>query len=336
MGTMSNIIITESVSIVNNYSGDNNGLHHNSCSNDKIRRLSKFVDKKAAACKIANKLLLIGETKRAYNMKACNSVLELYTCECCGKTRVINAHLCRDRLCPTCQYLLSVKRYNEMQKTIAAIPNVDSYSWRFVTLTIRNCVPADLSHTISIMLKAWDKVCKRRTIKRYLKGWGRSLEITYNKGTGTFHPHIHFIAAFEKDKAPNLAEVTEWWQSALDIDYTPICDIDIPYSKSDSSITGAMVEAFKYCTKSKEVADMPLSSFAGLVHAIKGVRLLAFGGIVRAARRSLGIVENDVAEQEVLDNAVCCDLQMQRAIAKWSFDENNYNIICGVVDNEKV
>lgn len=321
---ITNSIIHNLSVVVNNNSPEDVNEVHASCSYDRFR---KFADKKSAAVKIANKLFMIGEAKRGALMKACNSVMEIYTCKCCGKARIVNAHLCRDRLCPTCQYLLSVKRYNQMQSTIAAIKNIDSYDWRFITFTIRNCTPDELSPTIRTMLGAWDKVCKRRTIKRRLFGWGRSLEITYNQNTGTFHPHIHFIAAFEKGSAPDLLEVSQWWQSALELSYLPVCDIEIPYSKKDDTITGAMVEAFKYCTKSKELVDMPLSAFAELVSALKGVRLLAFGGIVRKARASIGIIENDVAEQVVLENAECCNQSMQRAIAKWSFNTNNFEII---------
>lgn len=318
-----NIIHNLSIVVNSKLPANDCGLH-SSCSFDRFR---KFAEKKSAAVNIANKLFMIGETKRSALMKACNSVMEIYTCKCCGKARIVNAHLCRDRLCPTCQYLLSVKRYNQMQSTIAAIDNISSYDWRFITFTIRNCLPEELSTTIREMLGAWDKVCKRRTIKRRLCGWGRSLEITYNQNTGTFHPHIHFIAAFDKGSAPDLLEVSQWWQSALDLTYMPVCDIEIPYSKKDDTITGAMVEAFKYCTKSKDLVDMPLSAFAELVGALKGVRLLAFGGIVRKARASIGIIENDVAEQEIFDNAECCNQSMQRAIAKWSFNTNNFEII---------
>lgn len=321
---ISNNIIHNLSVVVNSKLPASESVVHDSCSYDRFR---KFADKKSAAVEIAHKLFMIGENKRGALMKACNSVMEIYTCKCCGKARIVNAHLCRDRLCPTCQYLLSVKRYNQMQSTIAAIENIESYDWRFITFTIRNCLPEELSPTIRTMLGAWDKVCKRRTIKRRLCGWGRSLEITYNKHTGTFHPHIHFIAAFEKGSAPDLLEVSEWWRSALDLSYMPVCDIEIPYSKKDDTITGAMVEAFKYCTKSKELVDMPLSAFAQLVKALKGVRLLAFGGIVRKARASIGIVENDIAEQEILDSAECCGQSMQRAVAKWSFSKNNFDLI---------
>lgn len=311
---------------VNTDYSKNEKAEHETCSKT-LSRFEKIKQKKVHSVAIAQKLLAIGEQKRGYLMKACNSEIEVYTCKCCGKVKILNAHLCRDRLCPTCQYLLSVKRYNQMVKTIAAIENIEDYEWRFITLTIRNCAPQNLCETIKEMLRAWDKVCKRRTIKRRLSGWGRSLEITYNKAVGTFHPHIHFLAAFTKGSAPSLQEVSMWWQDALQLDYLPICDIEIPYSEKSDGVSSAVVEAFKYCTKSKEVAEMPLSSFAELVRAVKGVRMLAFGGIVRKARQTIGIIENDVAEQEVIDTDVCCGNKMELSIAKWSFDTDTYNYI---------
>lgn len=305
---------------------DDSKNKHEMCSNIKSR-FDKIREKKSLSVAISRKLMLIGEEKRGFLMKACNSDIEVYTCKCCGKVKILNAHLCRDRLCPTCQYLLSVKRYNQMIKTIAAIDNIENYDWRFITLTIRNCAPQYLCETLKEMLSAWDKVCKRRTIKRRLSGWGRSLEITYNKSTGTFHPHIHFLAAFTKDSAPSLQEVSSWWQDALQLDYLPVCDIEIPYSEKNDGVSSAIVEAFKYCTKSKEVAEMPLSSFAELVRAVKGVRMLAFGGIVRKARQNIGIIESDVAEQEVIDTDICCGNKMELSVAKWSFDSETYNYI---------
>lgn len=323
---VSNNIIHNLILNVNTITQKEENAAHETC-NINTSKFEKIKEKKAYSVKIANKLVQIGEEKRGFLMKACNSDIEIYTCKCCGKVKILNAHLCRDRLCPTCQYLLSVKRYNQMIKTIAAIEDIANYDWRFITLTIRNCAPKDLYSTLKEMLAAWDKVCKRRTIKRRLKGWGRSLEITYNKNTGTFHPHIHFLAAFDKELAPSLQEVSTWWQEALQLDYTPICDIEIPYSDKSDGVSSAVVEAFKYCTKSKEVAEMPLSSFAELTRAIKGVRLLAFGGIVRKARQRIGIIENDIADQEVIDTDVCCGNKMELSVAKWSFDTETYNYI---------
>lgn len=293
------------------------------------KRFDKFIEKKENAVKISNKLLAIGEKKRGYLMKACNTEMQVYTCKCCGKAKIVNAHLCRDRLCPVCSYLLSIKRYNQMNRTINNIKDKDNYSWRFVTLTIKNCAPDFIEDTIKRMLAAWDKLCKRRALKRAIKGWGRSIEVTYNENTGEFHPHIHIIIAFDKTEyIPTSLELRELWKESLSLDYLPICDIREPYSKDNlDSLSSAILEGFKYALKSKDLVDMPLNSFRSFVYAIKGVRLIAFGGIIRKARQELGIIENDEAEQEIEEAAICCGQNMSRAIARWSFESKTYDII---------
>lgn len=332
----SNVIILNNEGIVNIEISEKKIVSHETCdiSAKFSDKMQKITQKKEHSIAISKKLIAIGERNRGLRMKACNTEIQLYRCKCCGKTKILNAHLCRDRLCPTCQYLLSVKRYNQMIKTIDNIENIGAYDWRFVTLTIRNCYPEKLEDTISKMLKAWDKFCKRRLIKRILSGAARSLEITYNKASGQFHPHLHILCAFKKNSALSLRELSEFWQESLNIDYLPECDIKEPYSKTDDKISAAVIECFKYATKSKEVAEMPLSSFAFLVNALRGCRLLSFCGIIREARKKIGIIENDEAEQEVLDSDMCCGAKMQKAIAKWSFSENNYNVIMESIGDE--
>lgn len=289
--------------------------------------LSGIADRKKDAIKIGEKLKKIGEEGRANRMLACNSEITLYRCEHCGKVRIINAHLCRDRLCPTCQYLLSVKRYNEMRRTIATI-KISNYEWRFVTLTIRNCAPDDLGKTIDRMLKAWDKMIRRRTVRPALAGWARSVEITYNACTGYMHPHIHILMACQKGQVPGILDIRRWWQEALDLSYSPICDIEEPYSDNGKEcIQAAIIEAFKYAVKSKQVKDMPLSSFAALTWAMKGKKLVSYGGIIRKARANLGIKENEDIEQEVEGDICECGMQMAEMMARWSFSEEAYSII---------
>ena len=71
-----NIIHNLSIVVNSNLPANENEVHE-SCSYDRFR---KFADKKSAAVKIANKLFMIGELKRGVLMKACNSVMDIYTC----------------------------------------------------------------------------------------------------------------------------------------------------------------------------------------------------------------------------------------------------------------
>ena len=120
-----NVIILNNDGIVNIEFREKRIKSHEMCdfSTKFNEKMQKITQKKEHSIAISQKLIAIGERNRGIRMKACNTDLQLYRCKCCGKTKILNAHLCRDRLCPTCQYLLSVKRYNQMIKTIDNIEN---------------------------------------------------------------------------------------------------------------------------------------------------------------------------------------------------------------------
>lgn len=311
-------IIADSVRIVNGSVADFDFIGKSQKKDfSKFERMGEL---KTRSLVIADKLDNVGYSKRGALMKACNTAIVLRTCAHCGKTHIETTNLCRDRLCPVCGYLLSVKRYNQMQKTLKGV-DISKYQWRFMTLTIKNCSIQNLGFTITRMLKAWDKLCRRVILKDNLKGWARSLEVTYNSETGTFHPHIHILAAFSFVPAP--LSISEQWKETLALDYTPICDIEQPYGSSiNSPLDEAIAEAFKYCCKSKQVADMPLGAFKALVDGLKNRRLIAFGGVIKAARAAAGIVEDDTAETVIEKN--CCGETLGEIIYRWSFADKAY------------
>lgn len=289
----------------------------------------KLRKRKIESTKIAKKLWLIHEKERSARMKACNSVVEVGVCPCCGKPKIVNAHLCRDRLCPTCGYLLSVKRYNDMVQALSAI-DCDSFDWRFITLTVRNCAPDQLATTIDQMMKAWSKFSKRRYIQSIIKGSARSMEITYNRHAGTFHPHVHVLVAFQHGAALSALQVGQFWRESMDLDYTPIVDVEVPYSKSENvePLSSAIVEAFKYAVKSKEVADMPLSAFAALSAAVKGRNMVGYSGVIRKARKEVGLNEADEVAEDVSAAApTCCGVPLTMVAAKWSFEKQQFELI---------
>lgn len=294
------------------------------------KKYKKMSARKKTSVIIGEKLCSIGEYKRGQFMLACNQKIQFTLDENC-KAHITNAHLCRDRLCPTCSHLLSIKRYNEMVRCLEYI-GPSKYDWRFVTLTIKNCRVDELKETISQMLKAWDKLNKRRGVKKILCGWARSLEVTYNDNTGTFHPHLHVLCAFEKNCAPNYLEVRQVWADAMELKYTPICDIIAPYVKNSKWDTykSAIVEAFKYCVKSKNVVDMPLYAFKCLVDGIKNKQMIAYSGIIKNARKQLKLNNKDVPDRVVDDIS---DKEVKTLILEWSFAETKY-IIFGARNND--
>lgn len=117
------------------------------------------------------------------------------------KLKKINSS-CRVRLCPVCAWRRGLKIFSHALKIFTYLENNENYSNKYdylmLTLTVRNCQSSDLSSTIDWLMKSFDKLMKRRELKRVVKGWYRGLEITHNhnaysRSYDTYHPHYHII-----------------------------------------------------------------------------------------------------------------------------------------------
>lgn len=142
--------------------------------------------------------------KRSKRLKSCASFL---------KFRIFNNDVekpqlkkmsvsCKVRLCPVCAWRRSLKIFSHALKIFSYLENNEDYSNKYdylmLTLTVRNCQGSELSSTIDWLMKSFDKLMKRREVKRIVKGWYRGLEITHNhnvysKSYNTYHPHYHII-----------------------------------------------------------------------------------------------------------------------------------------------
>ena len=272
--------------------------------------------------------------RRAYRMKECSRFINLSVCPDCGRSIASSATLCRDRVCPTCAWRLSAKQSAEMVQALAFINDIEDYDALFLTLTVRNCDETQLSPTLDMMSRAWNKMLARRKNRELIKGTARSVEVTYNAKTKTFHPHYHIIMLIEKDSRDVdklSAYFNHEWQTAANITYQPITDLRrienstlLEYDKKDAEFyKKAILETFKYTIKDDSLADMPLSSFRYYVDGIQGKRLVAYTGIIKEARKQLDY--NDELEDET-ETLKCpdCNADMLSAIYEWSFSEKTY------------
>src|SRR5699024_9798846 len=90
-----------------------------------------------------------------------------------------------------------------------------------------------------------------------VKGYFRSLEITYNKKDNTYHPHFHLILAvnesYFKDTRIYLTQ-NDWtnlWKKSLKVDYTPV--VDVRRVKSKNKDFGKVIaETAKYTVKADD------------------------------------------------------------------------------------
>lgn len=298
----------------------------------------KWSDKKIRSIKVAERMFLAGFEERSKAIRFCGSILIMKKCEVCGSAEVKSANLCRDRMCPTCQWRLALKRFAQMCNVFDFLYEKEEFCAGFLTLTVKNCIPEKLEATLSEMSKDWNRLLAHKDVKRLVLGWARSVEITYNKRNRTFHPHYHVILLLKRQENPDyLRELFKAkWQRVAKLEYMPI--VDFRYIKNvrenaenmqdnaENSIKNAILETYKYIVKEADEEAMPLGIFREMVRAITGKRLVAFGGNIKEARKMLRLSDEITDEDAGNPGNICssCGAETKDAIYKWSFGEKRY------------
>lgn len=290
------------------------------------RKVERYAMHKSYCAPIAGMLEKLGLDGRAYRMQNCANRLMVRRCPHCGEIHVTGGNLCRDRLCPVCQWRLSIRRYAELKSVMdylyqeGAIAGLQA---GMLTLTVKNCRPSDLGATISKMLVGFKRWQQRRTVRDQIMGWARTLEITYNKKSKTFHPHVHLLLLWKPGgKSGHLGPtMAREWATACRLDYRPVWHYTDAYSRDNAgdwdATLSAILECSKYVTKASDIVNadgdssMPLAHFGALVAAIKGRRLVAYGGIIADARKALALPDDDTTlddqtEAEQTTDAIAC------------------------------
>lgn len=295
---------------------------------ENIRR-TKWRLKKAQAQRIAAVLISIGQKSRGYRMQSCANYIVAQECKECGSLHVVGTKLCRDRMCPICAWRLSMRRFAAMYTILDGLITAYPESrWSFLTLTVKNCLPQQLSSTLDEMSRQWNSIASSKKFKERYVGWAKSLEITYNKETKTLHPHYHVILQTHEGMKPNDYVIHRWLdgcklttnRAAQDIQDIRSKDItqDIPVS--------AILECYKYAIKTSEIEEMPLAIFKLTDKALKNRRLVSFGGLIKEYAKLCEIKQLDTANEEdeaeaatMINKCVHCGSQkLIELTAEWS------------------
>lgn len=253
--------------------------------------------------------------KRAGRMSMCSNQIIVSRNKETGETQVERAALCRDRLCPICSWRLAARRVYEMRETIAALlADTPDIKAAMLTLTVRNCAKSELRSTIQGLCSGFTRLRKHAAFRRYVLGYARSIEITYNADNQTFHPHIHALLLFDASYKAYItqAEFADMWRTAARLDYTPIVDIRYAYNKADeaaasnelpeaaaefdalAALSKSIIEATKYAIKPGALkALLSDAEAASLATQIAGHRLIAYGGIIKDYRARCGFTDRD-------------------------------------------
>lgn len=267
-------------------------------------RLNPWQEKKQQSIKLAESHYRLSELQdfdsKAGKILDCGSWLEFRSYEN-GEKKLNRARFCKYRLCPMCSWRRSLKLFGQASQVLDAASN-QGFAFLFVTLTLKNCLPAQLSETINTLFQSYNRLIRR---KPFIRGGLRVLEVTHNlksgsKNFGTYHPHIHAIWAVKstyfKTDYINQRQLSAMWQQALGVDYSPICHI----TRAATAGKGHIREVVKYSVKPADILhpDPGLTDSAvwHLDQALKGRRLISWTGCLKTIRAAFGFDDPETGD----------------------------------------
>lgn len=204
--------------------------------------------------------------------------------------RIVGGNFCRNRLCPVCNRRNSAQKWAKMYEIATRAKADMRVCFALLTLTVKNVTADKLSGEITHLMKSIDRLHKRAIFQENVIGYFRSLEITYNAEKGTFHPHYHYILALPDVYKHRTVSTYEWrttWEKCARLDYNSQIDIRLI---DDDNIADSVAEVAKYAVKLTSVIEQDTATLNTLVKAIKGRRLISYGGAFKEYSK-----ENDAA-----------------------------------------
>lgn len=203
------------------------------------------------------------------------------------------AHFCRVRHCPICQWrrsLMWIARF--LQVIPEVLERYPKGRFIFLTLTQSNVPVNELRVTLRAMGKAWDRLRKRKEFS-VASGWIRTVEVTRG-ADGSAHPHYHALLLVPGDYFPSRAkyvdqaEWTKLWRESLKADYDPIVYVEAVKPKRGRPAKGqtlpALVNAARETLKySVKPADMTADEawLLEITRQLDKLRFIASGGVLR-------------------------------------------------------
>lgn len=224
-------------------------------------------------------------SKKYYRVADCSTFLEFRYFFNVNEKKLNRANFCKVRLCPMCSWRRSLKIFGQVSKVMDYVEENYNYRYIFLTLTVENCYGEDLKKTLDYMTESFNRMTRRKAFKQSVKGYFRSLEITYNKemfitdemyystdyyknnafkvgdknpNYNTYHPHFHLILAVNKnyftDDKIYLSQKkwTNLWKDCLKVDYTPVVDVRRIKKDDNNKFGKAVAETAKYTVKSED------------------------------------------------------------------------------------
>lgn len=217
------------------------------------------------------------------------------------KIKLKNAHFCRVRHCPVCQWRKSLMWKARFYKAIPEIQdNFKSARWMFLTLTVENCEITELKETIKKMNSSFKRMIERKHFEKYSLGFVKTTEITRAKD-GKAHPHFHVLllmnSSYFKYGYLKQSDWSELWRDCLKVSYLPVVDIRTVKIKKgetkEESLSNAVAETLKYAVKPSDMIK-DRDWFLEMNRQVFKMRFVSTGGILK------DLFKEDTTEKELL------------------------------------
>lgn len=222
------------------------------------------------------------DPKLSSRLAACGSWLHVREWDLSGESRLKNANFCKQFLvCTCCASRRAGKMVEAYRQKVEILQ--DMYPGLIpvlITLTVRN--GPDLRERIQHI-----KDSRKRMLAAARKGksesgrhsaieWNKVLgsicavEVTWNKKTSEWHPHLHFFAFVSEYISP--AHLSSEWERFTGDSF--IVDV----RKVKNGIVGGLIEVLKYVSKPTELSH---ENLLHLYNTAKGTRFVDPHGLMR-------------------------------------------------------
>lgn len=256
---------------------------------------------------------------RLWDMEQCANSLEFIR-YADGSKKLKQAYFCRNRLCPMCQWRRSLKLFGQVSQISDLLAvQYTGIRFLFVTFTQANISGTDLKSEFDKINKAFAKLTDKtknraaaRGLQKSMLGYIKSVEVTYNSKTHTYHPHLHCIFAVQptyfKKGYISAAGWRALWRDMLGLDYLPQVHVEAIKTGTDKK---AVAELTKYPAKVTSILDLPQADavqvLADLTRFCRNRRFVSFGGCFKAAKQELHLQDVEAKDADLIttvDNTV--------------------------------
>lgn len=301
----------------------------------------KYLPNKLQTLKMEQIYIKLGKYNKAELVRSCGSFLEfaLKENETINKKRLLRMNACKQRLCPFCAWRRSLKVFVDIKSCYDIIikndkkHHDDNSRFLLLTLTTQNCNLEGLSTEIDTQLSGFKRLAKNKAFRAAYLGYVRSLEIVvdreqyitrqmyfkrkryydnhnikigdknnnYLKCNVHIHVLLHTTYAIYQQHYITQQQITQMWQYACKLPYTPICDIRSFKAKNRLTKGRELAEIAKYTVKpvdylrfnlkdkTNDVIDIDSKVIWYLDGALSNRRLLSYGGTFKEIHSKLQV-----------------------------------------------